>query len=145
MCKLAAPAQIACAECAGCARVAGELRSRRATEIYVLTSYAPSGRQACSAEVLVRLMSPRACRCTSLEAGDGYTAKPLAVLRAHVWSIVPRRVPWQCMTACRIGVVLCVSVALERGWRGRNVHGDGILVRPSCLYIISTICNRLDA
>ena len=73
------------------------------------------------------------------------TAKPLAVLRAHVWSMVPRRVPWQCMTACRIGVVLCVSVALERGWRGRNVHGDGIPVRPSCLYIISTICNRLDA
>ena len=67
------------------------------------------------------------------------TAKPLAVLRAHVWSMVPRRVPWQCMTACRIGVVLCVSVALERGWRGRNVHGDGIPVRPSCLYIISTM------
>ena len=73
------------------------------------------------------------------------TVKPLAVLRAHVWSMVPRRVPWQCMTACRIGVVLCVSVALERGWRGRNVHGDGIPVRPSCLYIISTICNRLGA
>ena len=62
VCQLVEPAQIACAECAGCARVAGELRSRRATDIYVLTAYAPSGRQACSAEELVRLVSPRACR-----------------------------------------------------------------------------------
>ena len=61
---------------------AGELRSRRATEIYVLTAYAPSGRQACSAEVLVRLMSPRACRCTSLEAPDGYGQAACSAARA---------------------------------------------------------------
>ena len=46
---------------------------------------------------------------------------------------------------CRIGVVLCVCEGLERGWRGRNVHGGGVPVRPSCLYIIATIYYRLGA
>jgi hypothetical protein len=49
------------------------------------------------------------------------------------------------MTMCRIGVVLCVWEGLERGWRGRNVHGGGVPVRPSCLYIIAIIYDRLGA
>ena len=148
VCQLVEPAQIACAECAGCARVAGERRSRRATEIYVLITCSLPTRRAGARHAPQKSLCD-SCRRAHVAAQAWRpatdTAKPLAVLRAHVWSMVPRRVPWQCMTACRIGVVLCVSVALERGWRGRNVHGDGIPVRPSCLYIISTICNRLDA
>ena len=73
------------------------------------------------------------------------TAWPLAVLRVHVLWIVPRRARLQCMTMCRIGVGRVCVCGLERGWCGRNVHRVGIPVRPSCLYIISTICNRLDA
>ena len=126
MCKLAAPAQIACAECVGCARVAGELRSRRATEIYVLTAYgyAPSGRQACSAEVLVRLMSPRACRCTSLEAGDGYgqaacsAARACLVDRAAQSTLaVYDRVPYRCRSVC-----VCGSGA----WLARSERAQGL-------------------
>ena len=40
VCQLATPAQIACAECPGCARVAGELTSRRAAEINLTINYA---------------------------------------------------------------------------------------------------------
>ena len=57
----------------------------------------------------------------------------------------PQRARLQCMVMCRIGVVRCVSVALERGWRVRNVHGGGVPVRPSCLYIITTTCSCLGA
>ena len=67
------------------------------------------------------------------------------VLHTHVCWIVPHKAHLQCMTMCRIAVVLCVCVALECCWRGRNVHGGGIPVRPSCLYIKSTIYSRLDA
>ena len=71
--------------------------------------------------------------------------RALAVLHACVCSFVPHTAHLQCMTMCRIGVVLCVCEGLERGWRGRNVHGGGFPVRPSCLYIITTIYNRLGA
>ena len=35
---------------------------------------------------------------------------------------------------CCIGVVLCVSVALERGWRGRNAHGGYVPVHFLTVY-----------
>ena len=97
-----------------------------------------------SAEEPVRLLSPRACRCIAGRPAMD-TAWPLAVLRVHVLWIVLRRARLQCMTMCRIGVVRVCVCGLERGWCGRNVHRVGIPVRPSCLYIISTICNRLGA
>ena len=123
VCQLVEPAQIACAECAGCARVAGELRSRRATEIYVLTAYAPSGRQACSAEELVRLVSPRACRCTSLEAGDGYGQAACSAARACLVDgaaqstlAVHDRVPYRCRSVCVCGSGAWLARS-ERSWR----------------------------
>ena len=39
----------------------------------------------------------------------------LAVLHTHACTIVSRRARLHCMTMCRIGVVLCVCEALERG------------------------------
>ena len=123
MCKLAAPAQIACAECAGCDRVAGELRSRCTTEIYVLTAYAPSGRQACSAEELVRLVSPRASGCIGWEAGDGHGQAVCSATRACLMDraaqgtiAVHDYVPCRCRLVC-----VCDSGArLARSGRARG-------------------------
>ena len=112
-----------------------KLRSRRAAEIDELSCCTPSMRQAGSAEEPMRLLSPHACRCTYWEAGKGSgggagsATRACLVDRAAQSTIaVHDHVPYRCL-------VLCVSVALERGWHGRNVHGDGIPVRPSCLYI----------
>ena len=76
--------QPACAECAGCARVAGKLRSLRAAEIDELSCCAPSMRQAGSAEEPMRLLSPHACRRTCWEAGDGCVRNACSATRACV-------------------------------------------------------------
>ena len=70
MCQLATPAQIACAECSGCARVAGELRSRRAAEINLTINYALNVDMSCSREALVQLQSSRACHAIGCEAAQ---------------------------------------------------------------------------
>ena len=93
-------------------------------------------RQVGSAEEPMRILSPHACRCTCWEGGEGYTFEAHAVLRVHVRDrscrtdstiAVHDHVPYR-------GVVLCVSVALERGWRGWNAHGGYVPVHSNCVY-----------
>ena len=62
VCQRAIPAQIACAECTQCARVAGERGGRRATDFNLLTNYALNVGTSSLREALQQLESSRACR-----------------------------------------------------------------------------------
>ena len=75
---------------------------------------APSVRLLDSGEEALRLLSSRACHRTRSEAD--YGCADVACSVAHACrTIVSRRARLHCMTICRIGVVLCVCEALERG------------------------------
>ena len=115
MCQLATPAQIACAKCPGCTRVAGELRSRRAAEINLTINYALNVDMSSSRKKLLfsfncRVLVTRYAVRLAERANEAHAAHRLCMAAE-----MTREAHLQCTTACCLGGVLCVSVALERG------------------------------
>jgi hypothetical protein len=107
--QLATPAQIACgcAECPGCARVAGELRRRRAAESNLLVNHALNVGTPSSREAVVQLTSSRACRRTGQKAGRSCGCRgDCNAVRVHESRDVARAACLlQCTTACCLRIV----------------------------------------
>ena len=111
------PAKIACAECPGRPRVAGEHWSRHAADICMLTAHALNVLPGVLRRRLQCLLSSPVCCFIGWEAGDVHGPAFSSASRADAVRLAMQLQSTfvQCWAACGISVSSCVSVSLERG------------------------------